>query len=92
MRVLHPHRASLCVLVRTFRAFYKLCHSATTGTPKVEAFLAHLSAEEQVSASTQNQALAALPFLYQEVLAIPFGDLYTRRGKKTTYIQPYLES
>ena len=63
---------------------------ATTGTPEVEAFLTHLAVHEQVSASTQNQALAALLFLYREVLGIPLGDLHALRAKKTTYVQPYL--
>jgi site-specific recombinase XerD len=36
----------------------------------VEAFLSHLAVEGGVSASTQNQALSALLFLYKEVLAI----------------------
>jgi integron integrase len=37
---------------------------------EVEAFLTHLAVEGRVSASTQNQALLALLFLYKEVLAI----------------------
>ena len=63
---------------------------ATMGAPEVEAFLTHLAVHEQVSASTQNQALAALLFLYREVLGIPLGDLHALRAKKTTYVQPYL--
>lgn len=70
--------------------FHKLRHPATMGTPEVEAFLAYLAAAEQVSASTQNQALSALLFLYQEVLGIPLGDLHALRAKKNTYVQPYL--
>jgi hypothetical protein len=38
----------------------------------VEAFLTHLAVEGNVSASTQNQALSALLFLYKEVLAVPW--------------------
>lgn len=51
-----------------FVRFHKLRHPATMGAPEVEAFLSHLAANEQVSASTQNQALSALLFFYQEVL------------------------
>lgn len=40
------------------------------GAPEVEAFLTHLAVTRKVSASTQNQALAALLFLYQQVLEI----------------------
>lgn len=73
-----------------FVRFHKLRHPATLGTPEVEAFLTHLAAHEQVSASTQNQALSALLFLYQEVLGIPLGDVHTLHAKRTTYVQPYL--
>ena len=38
------------------------------GSPEVNVFLTHLAVEEHVSASTQNQALAALLFLYRELL------------------------
>ena len=59
-----------------FVRFHELRHPATLGAPEVvsraclriEAFLTHLAAHEQVSASTQNQALSALLFLYREVL------------------------
>ena len=45
------------------------------GSREVNAFLTHLAVNEQVSASTQNQALAALLFLYKRVLEIDPGDL-----------------
>jgi site-specific recombinase XerD len=38
------------------------------GSEEVNAFLTHLAVEAQVSASTQNQALSALLFLYRELL------------------------
>lgn len=38
------------------------------GAPEVEAFLSDLAVRRNVSASTQNQALAALLFLYKQVL------------------------
>jgi hypothetical protein len=38
------------------------------GSTEVNAFLTHLAVEGQVSASTQNQALAALLFLYRVLL------------------------
>jgi len=45
------------------------------GAAQVRAFLEHLVVEGKVSASTQNQALNALVFLYDKVLEQPFGDL-----------------
>jgi hypothetical protein len=38
------------------------------GEPEINQFLTHLAVREDVAASTQNQALSALLFLYQEVL------------------------
>jgi integron integrase len=43
--------------------------------PEINAFLTHLAVERKVSASTQNQALSALLFLYRHVLGRPIGDL-----------------
>ena len=41
----------------------------------INRFLTHLAVTEQVSASTQNQALAALLFLYRYVIGRNVGDL-----------------
>ena len=38
------------------------------GSAEIEAFLTYLAVREHVAASTQNQALSALPFLYRHVL------------------------
>lgn len=40
------------------------------GAPEVEAFLTHLTVVRKVSASTQNQALQAILFLYRRVLGV----------------------
>lgn len=45
-------------------------HPREMGVADVEAFLSMLANERKVSASTHNQALSALLFLYQEVLGI----------------------
>ena len=45
-------------------------HPREMGVLEVEQFLSTLAVEGQVAASTQNQALSALLFLYREVLAI----------------------
>lgn len=46
-------------------------HPRTLGAAEMEAFLTMLATERQVSASTHNQALSALLFLYREVLGHP---------------------
>lgn len=45
------------------------------GVEEVSAFLSHLAMDRNVAASTQNQALNALVFLYKAVLDMPLGDL-----------------
>jgi len=55
---------------RRFILFHGKQHPASMGAPHVEAFLSHLAVERRVSASTQNQAKAALLFLYKRVLRI----------------------
>lgn len=54
--------------VRRFVHFHGLRHPADLGAPDVESFLTHLAVQGHVAASTQNQALSALLFLYREVL------------------------
>ena len=53
------------------------------GPKDVAAFLEYLALERNVAASTQNQALNALVFLYDKVLGRPIGDLGAfRRAKR----------
>ena len=54
--------------VRRFVVFHGRRHPSSMGEPEIAAFLTHLAVERRVSASTQNQALAALLFLYRHVL------------------------
>jgi integron integrase len=50
-------------------------HPATLSETEVAAFLAHLAEQRRVAASTQNQALNAIIFLYDAALDRPLGDL-----------------
>ncbi len=45
-------------------------HPRDMGASEVEAFLTHLATDRKVSASTHNQALSAILFLYREILDI----------------------
>ncbi len=56
--------------IRRFVRFCRMRHPRDLGAPEVEAFLTHLAVDAKVSASTQNQALAAILFLYRNVLEI----------------------
>lgn len=57
--------------IRRYVRFHDLRHPASLGAPHVAAFLTELAVRRGVSASTQNQALAALLFLYRDVLGAP---------------------
>jgi integron integrase len=61
--------------VKRFIVFHQLRHPDTLGPAEVNAFLTHLAVNENVSASTQNQALSAILFLYRRVLTRELGDL-----------------
>jgi integron integrase len=56
--------------VRRFVRFHHLRHPAEMGEAEITAFLSDLATQGRVSASTQNQALSALLFLYREVLGV----------------------
>ena len=51
--------------IRRFIVFHNKKHPATMGTPEIGAFLSWLATSQRVSASTQNQALSAILFLYK---------------------------
>ena len=61
--------------VRRYVRFHGGRHPRQMGEAEMTAFLSHLATERRVAASTQNQALAALLFLYREVLETPVGWL-----------------
>lgn len=54
--------------IKRYIFFHNVRHPDEMGAAEVEAFLTHLAVKENVAASTQNQALSALWFLYREVL------------------------
>ncbi|HXZ50223.1 MAG TPA: integron integrase [Usitatibacter sp.] len=69
--------------VRRFIVHSGMRHPSGLGAPEVTAFLSSLATERNVAASTQNQALSAILFLYKEVLRVelPWLD-EVRRAKK----------
>ncbi len=65
--------AAYCGWVRRFVIFHGRRHPDTMGESEIAAFLTHLAMVRNVSASTQNQALHAILFLYRHVLSRPLG-------------------
>ena len=62
-----------CAWVRRFVLFHRRRHPSVMGEPEISAFLNHLATEGRVCASTQNQALHALLFLYRHILCRDMG-------------------
>jgi integron integrase len=61
--------------IRRFIRFHGGRHPRLLAEAEVTAFLSHLAVEGDVAASTQNQALSALLFLYQQVLEVKLAWL-----------------
>ena len=57
--------------VRRFILFHDKRHPSAMGAHEVNEFLTHLAVEDNVTATTQNQALSAILFLYRNVLSDP---------------------
>jgi len=72
--------------IRRYILFHDKHHPQDMGVPEIEAFLTHLAVDLDVAASTQNQAFAALLFLYREVLQIelnaPINAMQAKKPKR----------
>jgi integron integrase len=78
IRVRHYSRRTEEVYVtwiRRFIVFHKKRHPREMGAREVNAFLTWLAVTRRVSASTQNQALSAVLFLYRDVLQQDIGAI-----------------
>jgi site-specific recombinase XerD len=88
---LRTEQAYLHWIARYIR-FHDRRHPRELGREHVESFLSSLATRDQVAASTQNQALSALLFLYRDVLhesdgqrgTVPWLDHITRARKPAT--------
>jgi len=69
-----------------FILFHGKRHPQEMGVPEIQAFLTHLAMDKHAAASTQNQALSALLFLYRQVLRHdldgPLGALRASKPKR----------
>ncbi|WFB37508.1 integron integrase [Kiritimatiellota bacterium B12222] len=72
--------------IRKFVTHYQGRKPSLMGANEIHAYLGHLAVNEHVAASTQNQALNAIVFLYRDVLKQDVGDFSSfpraRRGKR----------
>jgi integron integrase len=78
MRCRHYSRRTeetYCAWVKRFIFFHHLRHPNEMGEKEINEFLSKLAVEGKIGASTQNQALSALLFLYRNVLKRDIDDL-----------------
>jgi integron integrase len=77
--------------MRRYILFHNKRHPKEMGSAEIEAFLSHLAVEEKVAASTQNQALCALLFLYRHVLKLESPLTFDAvRAKRSRYLPTVL--
>ncbi len=67
---------------KRFMLFHQKRHPKEMGNAEIAAFLTHLALDRKVAASTQNQALSALLFLYHDVLHQEVGSVDAVRARK----------
>jgi len=68
--------------IRRYILFHNKRHPKEMGRPEIEAFLTDLAVNQQVAASTQNQALNAVLFLYHKVLGIEIVGINAVRANQ----------
>jgi integron integrase len=74
-----------------FIVFHNKRHPKNMGASEIEAFLTYLAVQRKVAASTQNQALSALVFLYRHVLHQDIGGrIDAVRAKQSRYLPTVL--
>ena len=84
-RVKHfSYRTEQCYVfwIERYIRHHGIRHPNTMGAAEVEQFLTHLAVRDNVAASTQNQALGALLFLYRDVLKQEIGTLDAVRARR----------
>jgi integron integrase len=72
--------------IKRYILFHKKRHPREMGEQEIQAFLSYLATEKNIAASTQNQALSAILFLYRHVLLKPIdipADLIRAEKSKT---------
>jgi integron integrase len=73
--------------IKRFILFHDKRHPRDMSAVEIESFLTHLAVEREVAPSTQNQALAAILFLYQEVLHLPLDqEILPVPAKRTKHL------
>jgi site-specific recombinase XerD len=75
--------------IRRFILFHGKRHPSEMGAQEITRFLSALAIERNVAASTQNQALSALLFLYKEVLVQELPWRTASRARRRRRVSPW---
>ena len=90
----YSHRTERAYIhwILQYSLFHDKKHPAELGAQDLENFLTYLATERNVAASTQNQALSAILFLYKEVLDMPLETDFQFVGAKKSKRLPIVLS
>ena len=72
--------------IKRFILYHDKRHPREVGEKEIEEYLTNLAVERQVSPSTQNQALNAIIYLYENVLKINLDKIKTIRPKESSHL------
>lgn len=93
IRLKHYSRKTVTAYVtwcRRFIIFHNKRHPRVMGRPEIEAYLNYLANTAQVAASTQNQCLHAILFLYREVIGVEIQNVESVRAKESKHLPAVL--
>jgi hypothetical protein len=76
--------------IKHYILFHNKQHPKDMGVEEVQSFLSHLDTTDRVAASTQNQALSALVFLYKVFLDQELESIDALQAKRTRYLPTVL--
>jgi integron integrase len=76
--------------IKEFILYHGKRHPAEMAEPEIEKYLTYLAIDRNVSASTQNQAFAAILFLYREIIGRELKNISAMRAKKAVHIPTVL--
>ena len=89
LRFLHYSQSTINAYVhwiKRFILFHHKRHPKEMNENEIVTFLTHLATKEYVAASTQNQALCSIVFLYKEIIKKDLGDFtefaYAKKPKR----------
>src|SRR5512142_2924413 len=68
--------------MRRYILYHHKRHPSEMGSDEIQAFITHLATHRDTAASTQNQALSAILFLYREVLHKDIGQVQLSSAKR----------